>query len=191
VNQVAYEEKPVIYTSQERVQADLLVLATGVNGNLQLAPEFGYLGPKTKKMVHGEMTRPPDWPVDEVKIYFKAFPGMVFGAMTPKGRYLNISLFGNGLIQKSISQLIGIVDPGADQLSTSNILCGCMPEIAIGPARKYYGSRWVAGIQPMRVYARMVVVSVLFSKIACRPPSIIYFASVSQSVVPILLCSFR
>jgi flavin-dependent dehydrogenase len=144
VNQVTYEENPVIYTSQERVQADLLVLANGVNGNIQLAPEFGYLGPKTKKMVHGEMTRPPDWPVDEVKIYFKAFPGMIFGAMTPKGRYLNISLFGNGLTQKSIARLIGIVDPGADQLSTSNILCGCMPEIAISPARKYYGSRWVA-----------------------------------------------
>jgi flavin-dependent dehydrogenase len=144
VNQITYTDKPVVHTSEERVPADLLVLATGVNGKIQLAPEFGYLPPKTKKMVHGEMTRPLNWCEDEVRIYFKGIPGMIFGALTPKGRYLNISMFGDGLTQRSIARLIEGVDLSADQLSKANILCSCLPQIAISAARIYYGSRWVA-----------------------------------------------
>jgi flavin-dependent dehydrogenase len=144
VDKVTYEDKPVIYTSQERIPADLLVLATGVNSNSPLAPEFGYLMPKTKKMVHSEIARPSEWPESEVKVYFNELPGMIFGAFTPKGRFMNISLLGNGLTQRVIGQLIDMIDPDSQHLLRSEIMCGCMPLIATSAARRYYGSRWVA-----------------------------------------------
>lgn len=117
VEHISYGDKSVVYTSQEEMQADFLVLASGVNGSIHLANEFGYQPPKTKMMVHGEMIRPSGWFEDEVRIYFNEFPGLIFAAMTPKGRYLNISMFGNGLTQKSINRLINVIGIKTGDLS--------------------------------------------------------------------------
>lgn len=144
VRTVVWEGRPVVHTARERYPAELLVLATGVNSRAPLDASFGYRPPKTAVMAQDEVLRPLDWPLDQVSAFFREPPGLIFGAMIPKGRYLNISLLGRDLPTEAINDFIEIqgVDPdGARGLIS---LCGCTPRIAVRPARRYYGDRWVA-----------------------------------------------
>jgi hypothetical protein len=71
-------------------------------------------------------------------------PGLTFGALTPKGRYLNISLLGRNLATDAINDFIEAQGLNAQLSQPSGSLCGCTPRIAIRSARSYYGKRWVA-----------------------------------------------
>jgi flavin-dependent dehydrogenase len=172
VRQVSWEGRPVVHTAQGRFPADLLVLATGVNSRSPLTPDYGYRPPKTEIMAQDEFLRPPNWPDDQVNIYFNKPPGLIFGALIPKGKYLNISLLGRGLTLNSVSDFIDAhfshleTDPKGARpwarcatdterpgLNTASLcalssLCGCTPRVAVGrePLGRdvYFGDRWVA-----------------------------------------------
>ena len=71
--------------------------------------------------------------------------GLSFGAIIPKGRFLNISLLGKGFTRDSVDEFItaqNLMD--VLQHNPSSSLCGCNPRIAVGAAHHYYGDRWVA-----------------------------------------------
>ncbi|NIS79222.1 MAG: hypothetical protein GTO14_03155 [Anaerolineales bacterium] len=144
VRVVSWEGKPVVYTAQGRHEADLLVLATGVNSRAPLNEAFGYRPPKTAIMAQDEVLRPEDWQDDEVSTFLKEPPGLIFGALIPKGRYLNISLLGRDLATDAISEFIEAQKLNLSIPFSSGGLCGCTPRIAIRPARGFYGDRWVA-----------------------------------------------
>jgi hypothetical protein len=80
-----------------------------------------------------------------VNAYFQRPRGLSFGAIIPKGRYLNISLLGKGFTRDSVDEFITAQDL-ADELkfTDSSSLCGCNPRIAVGSAHHYFGDRWVA-----------------------------------------------
>lgn len=145
VREVRWEGLPVVYTTSDRFPTDLLVLAVGINSRSPLEASFGYLPPKTEVMAQDEVMRPAGWASDEVNAYFKHPAGLSFGAIIPKGRYLNISLLGKGFTRDSIEEFISAQNLN-DVLhyNPSSGLCGCNPRIAVGPARHYYGDRWVA-----------------------------------------------
>jgi flavin-dependent dehydrogenase len=132
----------VLYVGRERVSADLLVLATGVNSRPPLDGSYGYRPPSTAVMAQDEILRPPSWPPDQVRAYFQRPRGLTFGALTPKGRYLNISLLGKRLATDAVSDFLDA--QGLTDWLESSSLCGCTPRVAVGAARSYYGDRWVA-----------------------------------------------
>jgi len=134
----------VIHTRTRTVEADFMVLATGVNSRPPLASEFGYHAPKTAVMVQDEFRLPPDWNGDQVSAFFGDMPGLLFGALIPKGRYLTVSLLGEGLRLDSVNEFADAHGLSHALLPPSGGLCGCTPRIAVGPAHHYYGSRWVA-----------------------------------------------
>ena len=138
------KEKPVVHTAHERFTADLLVLATGVNSRPPMSAEFGYLPPKTVIMAQDEILTPNSWPPNEVGVFFRDPPGLIFGALIPKGRYINISLLGRGFTKDTIGDFLELQDLDLKKLSSLNSLCGCTPRIAVSPAHRYYGPRWVA-----------------------------------------------
>ncbi|MBW8011342.1 MAG: NAD(P)/FAD-dependent oxidoreductase [Chloroflexi bacterium] len=144
VRKVVWEEKPVVHTARDRISADLLVLATGVNSRPPMSPEFGYQPPKTVIMAQDEMLTPDKWSPTEVGVFFRDPPGLIFGALIPKGRYLNISLLGSGFNKDTIRDFLELHDLDLKKFSSFSSLCGCTPRIAVSPARRYYGSRWVA-----------------------------------------------
>ena len=148
VRQVIWEDRPVVQTVRDHISADLLVLATGVNSRAPLAPVFGYDPPKTEIMAQDEILRPPTWPDDQVNIFFQRPPNLIFGALIPKGPYLNISLLGHKLTRDAVSEFIEAQGPGARLSSASVSLCGCTPRVAVGDlgsaARTYCGARWMA-----------------------------------------------
>ncbi len=145
VRAVSWDGHPVVFTAHEQFHADLLVLAIGINNRSPLEASFGYQPPKTEIMAQDEVARPADWDSDEVNAYFRHPSGLVFGAIIPKGRYLNISLLGSGFTPNSINEFITLQSL-AERLNytASSALCGCNPRIAVSSARHYFGDRWVA-----------------------------------------------
>jgi len=144
VQKITWEGRPVAHTREKAYEADFLVLATGVNSRPPLDAAYGYQAPETTRMVQDEFLAPPDWPEDKVHVYFKGPPGLKFGAFIPKGRYVNVSLLGKGLRLGAIRDFLA--ENGLDErlFPAGSHLCGCTPRIAVGPARHYYGDRWVA-----------------------------------------------
>ena len=145
VREVSWEGFPVVHTRLESYPADFLILAIGINSKPPLAKSYGYLQPKTEVMAQDEVLRPENWVSDEVNAYFHRPKGLSFGAIIPKGRFLNISLLGKGFTRDSVDEFITAQNlTDALQYNPSSSLCGCNPRIAVGAARHYYGDRWVA-----------------------------------------------
>lgn len=145
VRQVSWEDRPVVQTRSESFPADLLILAIGINSKSPLDPTYRYHAPKTEIMAQDEVERPEGWDSDGVNAYFQRPRGLSFGAIIPKGRFLNISLLGKGFTRDSVDEFITAQDLGeALKFTASSSLCGCNPRIAVGSARHYYGDRWVA-----------------------------------------------
>jgi flavin-dependent dehydrogenase len=145
VREVRWDGRPVVHTATDRYPADLLVLAIGINSRSPLDASFGYLPPRTEVMAQDEVLRPPDWISDEVNAYFKQPSGLSFGAIIPKGRYLNISLLGKGFTKNTVEEFIAAQNLTSElKYNPSSSLCGCNPRIAVSSAKHYFGDRWVA-----------------------------------------------
>lgn len=149
VRTIEWVERPVVITDTGQYPADFLVLATGVNSHNVLSPYFKYSPPQTVIMVQDEFVKPGNLPEDTVAAFFDEPGDIFFGTMVPKGKYVNVSLFGKKWkkIQKSaISDFMDSEAVRKENLFTSKPenLCGCMPGIVVKPARRYYGDRWVA-----------------------------------------------
>lgn len=145
VREVKWDGRPIIHTTSEQYPADFVVLANGINSRSPLDSHFDYHPPKTEIMAQDEVIRPEDWPLNEVNAYFKRPAGLTFGAIIPKGRYLNISLLGTGFTAHSVEEFITAqnLEETLDY-SPDNGLCGCNPRIAVSAARNFFGDRWVA-----------------------------------------------
>ncbi len=136
---------PTVHTRREHYRADFLVLATGVNSRPPLDETFGYRPPRTAVMAQDEILMPAAWQPGEVRAYFRTPAWLTFGAMIPKGRYLNISLLGRDIPPKGVAQFLESITPPRSLLPQGAVrLCGCAPRIATHPARGYYGDRWAA-----------------------------------------------
>jgi flavin-dependent dehydrogenase len=144
VRYIRKSDRPLIQTARQEYHADLVVLATGVNSRPPLEPGFGYYPPETEVMAQDEIPRPSDWPSSEVSIYFRQPRGLVFGALTPKGDYLNISLLGKGIKADAIQDFFELQGLGRLSNAPFESLCGCNPRIAVSRSKAYFGDRWVA-----------------------------------------------
>lgn len=141
---VSWDERPVVHVAGDKHPADLLVLASGVNSRAPLDSDFGYQPPQTAVMAQDEIPRPSSWPGDQIDAFFHQPPGLIFGALIPKGEYLNISLLGKGLPTDAVSEFVEARGQEAGLTNPPRSLCGCTPRVAVRPARRYYGERWVA-----------------------------------------------
>ncbi len=141
---VSWDDRPVVHAAGEKVPADLLVLASGVNSRAPLDPEFGYRPPRTAVMAQDEIPRPSSWPENQIDAFFHQPAGLIFGALIPKGEYLNISLLGKGLPTDAVAEFVEARGREAGLINPPRSLCGCTPRVAIRPAQRYHGERWVA-----------------------------------------------
>lgn len=145
VKEVSWEGFPVVHTRLDDYPADFLILAIGINSRSPLVPSYGYCPPKTEVMAQDEVARPENWLDDEVNAYFQKPQGLNFGAIIPKGRFLNISLLGKGFTRDTVDEFITAQNlTDVLKFNSSSSLCGCNPRIAVSAARHYYGDRWVA-----------------------------------------------
>lgn len=146
VRRVAWDGRPIIYGDAAPIAADLLVLAIGVNSRHPLSSKFEYAPPQTAIMAQDEIVRPASWPDGKVAGFFGGLPGLVFGALVPKGPYLNVSLLWPGAEADAIVRFYTAHAQALARFFAERpaSLCGCLPLIAVRPARTYFGDRWVA-----------------------------------------------
>ncbi len=142
VHKVEWHDRPVVKAGMESYPADLLVLAIGVNTQSPLERVFNYRPPPVRVMAQDEVLRPVDWCKDCVSVYFRDPPGLLFGALVPKGDYLNISLLGRNLSTEAVPEFIEA--QGLPDSMRTGSLCGCTSRVAVGRAKGFYGDRWVA-----------------------------------------------
>jgi len=136
--------KPTVVTAHQEFQADLVVLATGVNSRAPLSRAWGYRPPLTEIMAQDEVPIPVGFSDHTVHIFFDYPPGLIFGGLIPKGRYANISLLGHRISSDAVNDflegqgLMNLFPDGAPGM------CGCTPRVAVSAASNYYADRLVA-----------------------------------------------
>jgi flavin-dependent dehydrogenase len=129
---------------------DLVVLAGGVNARPPAMEGLDYVPPQTATMAQDELAlaapagRPAFAGRSQVQVYTGGQPGLMFGALIPKGDLLNVSLLGRRLAGDAIDAFLDqpdrrwLADAGAERL------CGCHPKINVAQARNAFADRFVA-----------------------------------------------
>jgi NADH:ubiquinone reductase (H+-translocating) len=132
----------------ERWNYELIVLATGVNAKATVLEGLGYVPPRTQTMAQDELQ------VETIKAnahssnVARAFliprSGLVFGALVPKGSFLNVSVLNKTEQPISVSDFLGNEIVGNALRGACARVCGCSPRIAITSGHNYYGDGFVA-----------------------------------------------
>jgi flavin-dependent dehydrogenase len=143
VQQIRRGFRPTVVTAQEEFEADLVVMASGVNTRPTLEAAWGYLPPRTDIMAQDEIPLPDGMLEKSVHIFFENPVGLVFGALIPKGRYANLSLLGHGLPADAINQFLDAHALKALIPGGMPLLCGCNPCVTISLAKGYFADRMV------------------------------------------------
>lgn len=136
--------RPVVVTGREEFEADLVILANGVNSRLILDPDWGYQPPRTEIMAQDEIPLPRGILEHCVHIFLEKPAGLIFGALIPKGRYANLSLLGHKLPVDAINRFLEV--HGLQELVSEDtpLLCGCSPRVTVSLAKNYFADRMVA-----------------------------------------------
>ncbi len=146
VRSVEWNGTPVVRTETGDYAADFLVLAAGVNNNPVMDPFFEYTTPETEVMAQDEIRKPAGWPPHTVAAFFGEPKGLMFGALVPKNRYLNVSLLGHGMGPDPVREFFQAQqEPISKYLpSPPASCCGCGPKVPLHAAPRLFGERWVA-----------------------------------------------
>ncbi|MCL4504793.1 MAG: NAD(P)/FAD-dependent oxidoreductase [Chloroflexi bacterium] len=143
VQKILATARPTVVIAQEQIQADLVVLATGINSRSPVDEAWGYRPPRTETMVQDEMPKPADFR-GGVHIFIDEPPGLIFGGLIPKGRYLNVSLLGHNLSPNAMTDFLASHNLARTFPDGKLLLCGCTPRVVVSPAVGYYADRFVA-----------------------------------------------
>jgi flavin-dependent dehydrogenase len=146
VRSVGWQEVPVVHAESETFPVDLVIVANGVNSRPVLEPIFDYATPPTETMAQDEIRKPEGWPPHTVAAFFGEPKGLMFGVLTPKREYLNVSLLGHGMGPDPIREFFQAqAGPIGRYLPESpESCCGCGPRVPLQAARRFFGDRWVA-----------------------------------------------
>jgi flavin-dependent dehydrogenase len=144
VRAVRYGPRPVIVTARQEIEADLVVLANGINSQTLLDPAYNYRPPRTETMAQDELPLPDGDHQDKIHIYCEPPKGLIFGALIPKGKYVNVSLLGHKLPPDAITVFVDEHHLAGMALPVAPFLCGCAPRLAVTPARGCFTDRLVA-----------------------------------------------
>ncbi len=134
---------PTVVTRRQEFEADLVVVATGVNSRAPLDIAWGYQPPCTEVMAQDEIPLPEGFSNSQVHIFFEPPSGLVFGGVIPKGRYANISLLGHKLPPTAITEFLEGHHLSTLLSDSDSPLCGCRPRVAVTPAAGYYADHMV------------------------------------------------
>jgi flavin-dependent dehydrogenase len=134
---------PTVVLSRETLEADLVVVATGVNSRSSLDQAWGYRPPAIELMAQKEVYLSNDTLGCSVHIFLSPPSGLIFGGVIPKGRYANISLLGKDLPHDSINQFLERDEMVPLLTEKPPLLCGCYPKVGISTASGYYSDRMV------------------------------------------------
>jgi flavin-dependent dehydrogenase len=126
---------------------DLVILAIGVNARPPALEGLNYIPPRTETMAQDELgLQLPLTPAQrrQAHVYVGDQPGLIFGALIPKGDYLNLSLLGHHFVGDPIKAFLARADCAWLGEAKATGLCGCRPQIAVSPSQHPFSERFVA-----------------------------------------------
>jgi len=136
--------RPMVVTARHELEAELVIVATGVNSRAPLEHAWGYRPPRTETMAQDEILLPGGLQGSHAHIFFDPPGGLIFGALIPKGPYANISLLGHRLPPEAVAEFIEGHNLSTLSPQGTPVLCGCTPRVAVSASRGYYHDRMVA-----------------------------------------------
>ena len=166
--------RPAVVCEGKKISYDLVVLASGVN-----APNIGmvgldYIPPRVRRMAQDELFARQEDIIeafgDCVRICLFPKSDLVFGSLTPKGNFINISLLGRRTTPPSIEDFLA--NEMVKQLLPFSYEhgCGCKPLIAVGAARNLAADGFVAigDVSVTRLYKDGIGSALLTAREAAR-----------------------
>ncbi|MBI4216508.1 MAG: hypothetical protein HY687_03870 [Chloroflexi bacterium] len=138
----------VVETALGREPYDLVTLATGTNPGRIALEGLNYTPPLTARMAQDELylgkRDVQQYLGGSVHVFLLPGTDLVFGTLTPKGDFVNVSLLGQGLASDSIDCFLAHPLVKAILPPEYSRSCGCTPHIAVGTARNPWGDGFVA-----------------------------------------------
>jgi len=148
VTAVALHPQPRVTTPRRTVPAELVVLATGVNGRSIHFTDLAYRPPPRRPMAQTELCLGPDHVqaalAGSVHVFLPRDGALTFGTLVPKGPCLNVSLLGRDVAAADLDRFLALPEV-ANLLAGIRVrACGCQPHIAVGSGQPLYADRFVA-----------------------------------------------
>ena len=140
--------QPAVVCEGKKISYDLVALARGVNAPDIRIVGLDYIPPRVRRMAQDELSARREDVLeafgDCVRVCLFPKSDMIFGSLTPKGSFINISLLGRRATPPSIDEflandLVRQLLPFPYQRG-----CGCRPLIAVGAARNPAANGFVA-----------------------------------------------
>jgi flavin-dependent dehydrogenase len=148
VDEVSFDPRPRVYTSNCAETFDLAVLATGVNSTTPVLHGLDYSRPATETMAQDSLLLAGDAGHKQmestVHVFFDQPKGSFFGALIPKCNFANISLLGRRLSADCIREFLAAPEVRFVIGDNPPQTCGCRPRVAVTLARGFYADRFVA-----------------------------------------------
>jgi NADH dehydrogenase len=148
VSQIDIGLKPGIEVAGNKIEYDLVVLATGVSSRQVPITGPAYEPPKTRIMAVDELYAGIDQVESRLGNTAHGFLiprlGIVFGGLVPKGPFITVTVLSSGRTPVTIEDFLSydiVRDVLPDRYERA---CGCRPKAVVGPASNYFADRFVA-----------------------------------------------
>jgi flavin-dependent dehydrogenase len=137
-----------VEVSGSREEFDLVVLASGINTKPIPVVGVEYIPPRTASMavaeLHADAHEIHSRLGSMVHVFQIPQSGLIFGALIPKGQFINLILLANGKTSLSIDDFLSHKTVQDLLPLCYERICTCRPLAAVGPARNFYADRFVA-----------------------------------------------
>ncbi|MFC2021426.1 FAD-dependent oxidoreductase [Chloroflexota bacterium] len=174
VSRIYLGSETKVEVDSQKLDCDLVVLASGVNTRPVRIQGLKYIPSKTQIMAQDELYAGTDLVETRLGNMAHAFliphSGLVFGTLVPKGPFINVSLLSTGKRPVSVTDflnhdLVRSVLPGEYERA-----CGCRPRTLVGAAGNYFADRFVSvgAVAVSRLYKDGIGSSLLSAREAAR-----------------------
>lgn len=148
VSAVHLEKGAGIEAAGIRMEYDLVVLASGVNDKPIAVTGQGYIPPGLQFMAQAELHaasgRDENALGSVAHVFLIPRSGIIFGALVPKGPFINVSILGRGKEPLSVHNFLNLDLVRSVLPEKYEFACNCRPRVLTGIAGSYYADRFVA-----------------------------------------------
>lgn len=147
-SKIHLEGVPIVEVAGKKVEYDLVVLATGVNSKPIPIVGLPYVSPRTRIMSQAElyvgMDKVRSHLGDMAHVFLMPHSNMIFGALVPKGPFINALVLSSGKNPISVADFMQLDIVRNILPENYERACECRPRAVISPAHNYYSDRFVA-----------------------------------------------
>lgn len=148
VSGIHFEQGARIDVSNNQIEYDLIVLASGVNNRPVTISGIGYIPPRSQTMVQAELYAGQDQVEaclgNMAHVFLIPHSSIIFGTLVPKGSFINVSILNHGKTPFPVKEFLNHELVQSLLPEKYEYSCSCHPKVAVGMARNFYTDNFVA-----------------------------------------------